>query len=891
VAQITLKVLAASDDAFRRISPSYFTLNGNAAGVFNAVGRYDTTNKQYGVGLRMTHADLASVVTALATATIDSAYLRVRAKAIESGTTTAYRSRIQGELTPTPATFANDSGVFDTRRADVTTASVDWDAPAAWVGGTWYNSPDIASIVTELKGQASWDGSMDLFHSDWALRQTTAGLLSYYDYELDSASAPELVINYTAGTTEPPATPTNLAIALNYDTGVLTCDAMATATSYKWYVDGTLLATTATPTYTNGFDVGAHTWSAKATNAIGDSAAATVVDTVTIFRGLRWEGRTDYHNGGTYLPNNVVVAFLRFVGTGMNKVIDWHTFELGASGLADWCSGDTVQWPTGQDTDTRWILRRTNATGTTTCWARGCAIRFDTGGFVRITYNDGVDSHWWDGDSWADVATNTAMAWSQDTDYYCRIVLSGSTFSLEVGTNADYSSPTLTATIAFASVMDAAVNAFGNDANAVSRIKNLCYNYRSVADFVSDGETITDMWGSDSTGLKDNKQMTCYRLANGMFLVSWMISKDHSSPTSGSQGWWARFASDGTMLRGPHLFDWFYNGGAGAPLQPVWVQRSTDGRIWAWFNVKMAAGTGTGTGQRDDAWFTYSDNNGLSWSAFVQKSSTANAGSRCLRCNGIEIENGTYDGDILVPAATNYSWVAPSSDIQGCFRLAAGTDGAAADDWDDYVAGTNGVAHTSTSAGTEPTLAEVPPATCTAQSWPSGTIVMLGRDDLDSNSTPLYARSYDGGQTFTTETYATWQGNPVRGTVGYAGYNGPSIISAVTDFTAGKIIVLNNNATDYSNYPLVKRTTDYGYDAGTLVQVDDPGTDYAFGESTLAQGVGGAYQLVTLVKYDRDYTNASYYWRFRALFSNTLTYPISPPMGHGLYSGMGKGMR
>lgn len=80
----------------------------------------------------------------------------------------------------------------------VTTAAVNWDAPGAWASGTWYDSPDITSVIQEIVSQGSWasGNALLILHKNRKPSGTQSTVL-FNVYANGAANAPKLVINYS----------------------------------------------------------------------------------------------------------------------------------------------------------------------------------------------------------------------------------------------------------------------------------------------------------------------------------------------------------------------------------------------------------------------------------------------------------------------------------------------------------------------------------------------------------------------------------------------------------------------------------------------------------------------------------------------------------------------
>jgi len=135
-------------------------------------------------------------VTIPKNATIDTAYLTLRAYATRTGTTV--NSKIRGEAADNPVTF---STLADYQGRPKTTAVVNWNAIPAWTLDTDYNSPEIKTIIQELVNRAGWvsgnalvifwDDHDDLStHAAGCRRQGKA-------YDTDTTYCAKLHIEYT----------------------------------------------------------------------------------------------------------------------------------------------------------------------------------------------------------------------------------------------------------------------------------------------------------------------------------------------------------------------------------------------------------------------------------------------------------------------------------------------------------------------------------------------------------------------------------------------------------------------------------------------------------------------------------------------------------------------
>jgi hypothetical protein len=141
---------------------------------------------------------------------ISNAYITVRGYALANLDTV--KSRITGNLELNPASFSTLAD-YQSRRGTVvggaddlkiTTAQVDWDAIAHFLADTWYNSPDISTVIQELINQVGWISgqSLALFWDDHDNRSTQSNNVSrtVKAYAKSALESPILHIEYnTAG--------------------------------------------------------------------------------------------------------------------------------------------------------------------------------------------------------------------------------------------------------------------------------------------------------------------------------------------------------------------------------------------------------------------------------------------------------------------------------------------------------------------------------------------------------------------------------------------------------------------------------------------------------------------------------------------------------------------
>lgn len=208
---IDFNIGASADDCLAYIYNSNWVFsNGGSAAM---VGDY-SSNIKMGSGLRFPN------ITIPAESTITSSYLSFKAYGSQTGTV---KSRITGDKENNPTAWASLSD-YQTRRGTVvggannnyiTTTQVSWDDIANWTDGTWYNSPDISTVIQELvDAHAPSNEAMALYWDDHERRssQTKCRKGCSYDYN-PSTNAPKLHIEYT----DPTPSISNTPSSYNFD--------------------------------------------------------------------------------------------------------------------------------------------------------------------------------------------------------------------------------------------------------------------------------------------------------------------------------------------------------------------------------------------------------------------------------------------------------------------------------------------------------------------------------------------------------------------------------------------------------------------------------------------------------------------------------------------------
>lgn len=188
ILQLTRQVAASTDDCFRRLEIPWFSLTATFAYIGSQVADYDKS----GMGLRFLNITIPKGRTIL------EAELRCRAAANDTSTTV--KGRISAEDVDNPATFADDAAAFDTRYAGRTTARVDWDSIPSWTLASWYDSPDIKTVIQEIVNRGGWASGHDIviFFEDFDNRSSSGAHRAVWHYDEAADEAPKLYIKWTS---------------------------------------------------------------------------------------------------------------------------------------------------------------------------------------------------------------------------------------------------------------------------------------------------------------------------------------------------------------------------------------------------------------------------------------------------------------------------------------------------------------------------------------------------------------------------------------------------------------------------------------------------------------------------------------------------------------------
>ncbi len=197
--ELDLQVNSNEDNKWVRYNPPSWNMVDYL--YYCIVGYVAAAAYKEGMGLRF------NGVTIPPGSIISNAYISVNSFGDNSLDTV--KSRITGNKELNPVAFTTIAD-YQSRRGTVvggadnskiTTAQVDWDAVAHFVSGTWYDSPDIKTIIQELIDQSGWTpgNSIVLFWDDHDDRtsHTTGVNRAAATFGADPARAPKLHIEYS----------------------------------------------------------------------------------------------------------------------------------------------------------------------------------------------------------------------------------------------------------------------------------------------------------------------------------------------------------------------------------------------------------------------------------------------------------------------------------------------------------------------------------------------------------------------------------------------------------------------------------------------------------------------------------------------------------------------
>lgn len=243
----TVQVNAGANDGQSGYS---FTTNGQPISV-------GYINQSEGIYARFTNVAVPQG------ATVNSAKIQYHADSCYgSPTTRIFFNAADNATNPTSSANYNAKAV--------TSAYVDW-AISGWTNGTWYDSPDIKTVVQEVVNRSGWasGNAMMLLHKNNGSTSGNYARLHSYEF-IGNTNAPKLVIEYTAGGTTLNGSATATGSASAQATATLIKPASATATGSATAAATAIRIQPAVATAT-----GTGTAEATAVRAILASATAT----------------------------------------------------------------------------------------------------------------------------------------------------------------------------------------------------------------------------------------------------------------------------------------------------------------------------------------------------------------------------------------------------------------------------------------------------------------------------------------------------------------------------------------------------------------------------------------------------------------------------------------
>jgi hypothetical protein len=177
-------IVAGADDGLAQINTSVFRHNESAV----TIGTGGTGNNNNGFFLFKS-------INVPKNATIISAKIRYRSSAALSGVTCS--TRIYFDAADNPSTI---SSVSDYTGRTKTSQYVDWTIPA-WSADTWYDSPNISSIVQEIVNRTGWASGNNMLVLHTNNGASTSAYRQVDAYDITYTVAAELVIEYSEGGT------------------------------------------------------------------------------------------------------------------------------------------------------------------------------------------------------------------------------------------------------------------------------------------------------------------------------------------------------------------------------------------------------------------------------------------------------------------------------------------------------------------------------------------------------------------------------------------------------------------------------------------------------------------------------------------------------------------
>lgn len=125
-------------------------------------------------------------------ATVASAYLRQRCDTSSSGTT--FRCNIEAVAADDPAAPTSHA---EFAALGLTGSPVTWDGEGSWTLDSWYDSPNIGSLVQAVVNRPGWAAGQHIIIVVVEDGSDANAYRRAYAYNISAANAPKLEVNYT----------------------------------------------------------------------------------------------------------------------------------------------------------------------------------------------------------------------------------------------------------------------------------------------------------------------------------------------------------------------------------------------------------------------------------------------------------------------------------------------------------------------------------------------------------------------------------------------------------------------------------------------------------------------------------------------------------------------
>lgn len=179
---------ATADDAWN---------NTAAGGVSDIHGHYALPGKGLNgysncAGQRFTNVAIPQGVA------VNSAVLKVHSSDDSNFLTPALYLKIVAQDVDNATAFDETDANECSGKTPDTTAAVDWDLTTGWAAHTWYDSPDVKTVVQEVTDRAGWSSGNSLIIKLIDDGTATGNRRHVEQYDHDSTVGPNLVIIYSA---------------------------------------------------------------------------------------------------------------------------------------------------------------------------------------------------------------------------------------------------------------------------------------------------------------------------------------------------------------------------------------------------------------------------------------------------------------------------------------------------------------------------------------------------------------------------------------------------------------------------------------------------------------------------------------------------------------------